>query len=421
MSADRSPSKGEGPMPRGWQALSSTPVSLRALLIGSAIGDFGNGFFRLALPWLVYNLTGSAAALGAMVALSYVPTLFLPFIGRLTDRMSVRRMLLASLVVQFATLAALAILLHQHRLSLYAADAGAFLATGGAIGATAATEVTIQRLTPAPARIAINGLWWMLFNISWYVSPALAGFAIGRFGVGGALVVNAVAVAGMMGPVFLLPRMDPVAPLPAVRGRASLGEPLVALRQARDVFAATVVFGYWTFTWAAVFALQVFLFRHRLHLAAPMVGVVGLVAGIAPVILALTAPYILPRIRVVWLLSMALWVSGTGMVVLALAHNWWTATIAVGLIDAVTAPVGIVVSTLAQRAIPARLFGQVVGWQAVIQSGGTPVASLLAGIAAVAFGAGGAMLAAATLTLCGGLLLPLSPWRRVLEQKPPLR
>ncbi len=419
MSPDRSLSKGEGPPPRGWKALTATPLSLRALLVGSAIGDFGNGFFRLALPWLVYNLTGSAAALGAMVALSYVPTLFLPAIGRLTDRLSVRWVLMVSLLVQLATLVVLALLLHYHHLPLWAADAGAFCAAGGGIGATAATEVAIQRLTPAPARIAVNGLWWMLFNVSWYVSPALAGFAIGRFGVEGALLANAAAVAVMIGPIFWLPRMGPVEPIPPLLRANSLSEPWIALRKARDVLSATIVYGYWTFTWVAVFALQVFVFRHRLHLTAPMVGVVGLVAGIAPMALAFMAPYIVPRIRIVWLLSMALWVSGTGMVVLALAHNWWTATIAVGLIDAVTAPVGIVVSTMAQRAIPTRLYGQVVGWQTVIQSGATPVASLLAGLAAVALGAGGAILAAAGLTLCGGLVLPWSPWRRVLEDRPP--
>lgn len=415
MSSDRSQRPGDGLVPRGWRTLSDTPRNLKALLVGSAIADFGNGFFRLSLPWLVYNLTGSAAALGTLVALTYLPTLLMPWVGRLVDRTAIRTIMVVSLLLQAVVLGVLAMLLHAHRLNLSIVDVGAFFAAGGGLVAWAATEVAVQRLTPEPARVAVNGLWWMLFNISWYVSPALAGFVIGRLGVYPALIINALAVLIMLVPVLALPALRPVSAV-----EATFREPWAALRRARDAFIATIVFGYWNFAWAAVYALQVYLFRHRLHLSAPMVGVVGLLAGVVPTAASLFGPYVVPRIRVVWLLSFSLLLSGCGMVVLALSHNWWTATIAIGLVDGVVAPVGIVVATLSQRAIPSRLYGQVVGWQTLIQAGGLPLASMLAGAAAVMVGAGGALLGAAAFTFAAGVVLPVSPWRQILQHSAPL-
>ncbi|MGC8487222.1 MAG: MFS transporter [Clostridia bacterium] len=415
MSSDESQRSGDGLTPRGWRTLSQTPGSLKALLVGSAIADLGNGFFRLSLPWLVYNLTGSSAALGTLVALTYLPTLLMPWIGRLVDRTAIRLVMVLSLLLQFVTLGALVVLLRMHRLDIPLVDIGALLAGAGGLVAWTSTEVAVQRLTPPVARVAVNGLWWMLFNISWYVSPALAGLVIGRLGIDWALVFNAVAVLVMLVPVIMLPALRPV----AAEG-GPFGEPWRALRSAQDVFIATVVFGYWNFTWAAVYALEVFLFRHRLHLSAPMVGLVGLVAGVFPTVLTVLAPYIVARVQTVWLLSASLLISGCGMLVLAVAHNWWTATLALGLIDGVVAPVGIVVATLSQRSIPSRLYGQVVGWQTFIQGGGSPLASILAGAAAVVVGAGGAIGGAAAFTLAAGVVLPASPWRRILQRSAPL-
>lgn len=408
MQPGKGPGEPRGGRPSGWSTLADSPTALRGFLLGNAVGDLGNGFFRLALPWLVYDLTGSAAALGVLAAVAYAPTLLMPWMGRLVDRTAVRSVLFVSLAVQGMSLATLGVLLNLHRLSLPMVDVGAILATGGGLMSWTATQVVVQRLTPAHARVAVNGFTSMLFNLSWYVSPAVAGLVIGHWGVAWALFVNALAMLTVMVPLFWLPALNPVQDRPT-----SLGAPWRTFTRATSVLVGTLVSGFWNFTWGAVYALQVFFFRHQLHLDAETVGLVGMLAGVGPMVLAVLGPYLVQRLRTIVLLSGTLVLSGLGMLGLALTHNWWEATLAVGAIDGAAAPVGIVVSTLTQRTIPSELYGQVTAWQTLVEGVGVPLAGLLAGAVAVVLGAPATIAAAGVVTLSGGMLLPATGARRV--------
>lgn len=402
---------------RGWSALKDSPRPLRTFLVGNAVSDLGNGFFRLALPWLVYDLTGSAAAMGVLAALQYAPSLMVPWFGRIVDRYSVRRILLTALGVESAAITGLAILLSVHRLTLFMVDAGAMVATTGNLVAWTATQVVVQRMTPAPSRIAVNTFTATLFNLSWYVSPALAGLVIGHWGIAAALFANGIA---------LWVAVVAALPLPPLLGSPITAHTLWrawgALRQATSAATVTLVFGFWNFTWGGVYALQVFFFRHDLHLSPATVGLVGLLAGAAPTLLAGLGPRLVDRLSVLALMMGTLAVSGIGMLGLAASRSWWEATLAVGAIDSAFAPVTVVMTTLTQSAIATEFYGQVSGWQMLVSGIGVPVAGLAAGMVAASIGAPATMAAAGALTLVGSLGLPATPLRRarVPQARPPV-
>jgi len=412
MQPGKSPGETRGAPPTGWRALADSPRALRGFLLGNAVGDLGNGFFRLALPWIVYDLTHSAAAMGVLAALAYVPSLFIPWMGRLVDRTSVRPVLVAAIGLQVVTLGGLGALLTAHAVTLAMVDAAAVLATAGNLLAWAAMQVVVQRLTPAHARLAVNGFTSILFNGSWYLSPALAGLVIGHWGVAAALYCNAAGLVAVLIPVAWLPVLRPVGLEPA-----SLKASWRVFVKAREVVAATGVFGFWGFTWGAVYALEVFFFRHQLNLGATMVGVVGMLAGVVPLALAVLGPYIVARFTLLALLSGSLLLSGLGMMGLAVSHTWYEATLAIGAVDGAASPVGIVVSTLAQQAIPAGWYGQVAAWQMLVETVGVPLASVAAGAAAAAVGAPTAIGLAGMLTVAVGGLIPGTPLTRLLPNR----
>src|SRR3954468_1811368 len=84
----------------GNQQKSPSPLSVRnfrLLWIGEGISLLGDQFYMIALPWLVLQLTGSALALGTVMALASIPrALFLLVGGALVDRFSPRSVMLAS-------------------------------------------------------------------------------------------------------------------------------------------------------------------------------------------------------------------------------------------------------------------------------------------------------------------------------------
>src|SRR3954453_11461227 len=78
------------------------PVALRALAlpnyrrwaVADLVSNVGSWMSTAALGWLVFDLTGSAAALGAVVAVKQAPTLVLGLTGgALADRWDARRVL----------------------------------------------------------------------------------------------------------------------------------------------------------------------------------------------------------------------------------------------------------------------------------------------------------------------------------------
>lgn len=89
----------------------ASPLSVRnfrLLWIGESISLLGDQFYMIALPWLVLQLTGSALALGSVMALAAIPrALFMLIGGALVDRFSPRAVMLAS---NFARLVLVALL-----------------------------------------------------------------------------------------------------------------------------------------------------------------------------------------------------------------------------------------------------------------------------------------------------------------------
>ncbi|MCC7446200.1 MAG: MFS transporter [Anaerolineae bacterium] len=71
--------------------------NLRLLWAGESISLLGDQFYMVALPWLVLQLTGSAIAVGTILAVAGIPrALFMLVGGAFTDRLSPRMLMLLS-------------------------------------------------------------------------------------------------------------------------------------------------------------------------------------------------------------------------------------------------------------------------------------------------------------------------------------
>lgn len=61
---------------------------------GNLVSLFGDRIYLIALPWLVYNLTGSAVAMGTVAAAERLPNLLQPIMGTLVDRIDRKKIML---------------------------------------------------------------------------------------------------------------------------------------------------------------------------------------------------------------------------------------------------------------------------------------------------------------------------------------
>jgi len=100
----------------------ASPLSVRnfrLLWIGESISLLGDQFYMIALPWLVLQITGSALALGTVMALAGIPrALFMLIGGALVDRFSPRAVMIASNLTRFVLVALLAALVFTNQIQL---------------------------------------------------------------------------------------------------------------------------------------------------------------------------------------------------------------------------------------------------------------------------------------------------------------
>jgi MFS family permease len=164
----------------------ASPLSIgnfRLLWIGESISLLGDGFYMIALPWLVLQLTGSALALGTVLALAAIPrALFMLIGGALVDRFSPRAVMFASNFVRLvlvALLSALVLTGSIHMEMLY----GLALAFGlaDAFYFPAQTAI-VPQLLPEDQLQAGNTFVQGTAQLSGFVGPVLAGALIALIG-----------------------------------------------------------------------------------------------------------------------------------------------------------------------------------------------------------------------------------------------
>ena len=148
-------------------------------LLGQAADTIALWMQRLALGWLVWELTGSAAWLGAISFLKFAPTMLLGlFGGVLADRFPRGHIVLAGQAVTVFQSTAMAVLIVTGGINLPILVA-LTLMVGVAVGLSqAASKTVVNELVPradVPAAIALNSV---IFTVSQLVGPAIAGLVL---------------------------------------------------------------------------------------------------------------------------------------------------------------------------------------------------------------------------------------------------
>jgi MFS family permease len=227
-------------LPRSLEALGER--EFRVLFTGQAVSLLGDGMVNVALAFAVLELTGSASALGLVLAARLIPLVgFLLAGGVLADRLPRRAVMLVADLVRFASQGAMAALLiageaHVWQLAALSAVTGS---------ATAFFNPAATGLLPAvvsPGRLQqANALRGLAMAGGQIAGPAVAGILVAGAGAGWALAADAATFAVSAAFLALL-HAPPQAPL-AVRS------PLADLREGWVTFRS--ITWLWTFVAAA--------------------------------------------------------------------------------------------------------------------------------------------------------------------------
>lgn len=380
-------------------------------LVGQAADTIALWMQRLALGWLVWELTGSAAWLGAISFLKFAPTMLLGlFGGVLADRFPRGHIVLAGQAVTVFQATAMAVLIVTGGINLPILVA-LTLMVGVAVGLSqAASKTVVNELVPradVPSAIALNSV---IFNVSQLVGPAIAGIVLVFMGnvacfavVAALFAVNLVVFWTILPHVSAKPRAEAQ---PMLRAIATA----LAFCARHDGIAPLLVLHFvFTFSVRPIIDLLPAFAGGELNDGVDAVSLLTSAVGLGAIA---TGMYLAARRSRPGLFRIVMWsmlVLGLSMLGFALAPDLPIAVIMATLIGAGMAVRAAGVQTLVQLAASEDLRGRVMSLYGLGLNTGAALGGLLVGALADAIGVRHAIAAVALVSL---FVLALTALRR---------
>jgi len=410
--------------------------AFRRFWLGMLISRAGDAFTLVALSWLVLGIAGPAQ-LGVVLMCFGLPRIVSgPVAGRLLDGARPRLLLAADNAARGLLIAAVPVLLWQHRLAV--ADLYGIAVASALLSAV--TEVAESSLVPrlvADGELdAANSLLSANWELAGIAVPAVAGLIVATVGAPLALLLDAGSFAVMTAVCLSLPPLppqaspepagpEPAGPEPAESAQAESAQAGPA--RARDRRGPGILFRY-----PAVLVLTACGFgmlfldgvatvlypqygRTFLHAGPTGYGVLVSAAGAGALLGVLAGPDLSGRLPPSPRLAAVIGAGAALFGSLALAPGLAVAAVLLGLATFAWGPYYVFERTLMQRLVPDQVRSRVAGARMTISSLGFPLGSAAGGMVTGGIGVTGTVLAVAGSGLALGLLPLLAPALRGLS------
>jgi MFS family permease len=229
-------------------AIDLTPLrrsrDFRRLWFGNAISLLGSMLTTVAIPYQVYQLTGSTLAVGLLGIAALVPLLTISFLGgAIADALDRRLLLIVSdvgLAAISGLLVANAALEHPRLWALYGAET---LGTAFYAIQRPAMDALVPRLVgedQIASAAAVQGIYGSFGHVG---GPALGGILIASVGLTATYAVDVVTFTASLVAAMLLPKMPPLEAV-ARPGLSAIAEGFRFVRQKpelKGIFAVDTV------------------------------------------------------------------------------------------------------------------------------------------------------------------------------------
>ncbi|MGE5708512.1 MAG: MFS transporter [Bacteroidota bacterium] len=388
-----------------WRALESR--NYRLFFMGQGLSLIGTWMTFIARSWLIYRLTGSAAALGISGFLSQIPSFFLaPFAGVLIDRVDRRKVLLItqalvmlhSFTLAFLTLTGRIEVWHIYLLSGLQGFANAFdMPTRQAF-----VVDMVERKEDLGNAITLNSA---LVNGARMIGPSIAGFLIAAFGEGVCFLLDGLSYCFVLGAIRMMrlpPRTAPPKETPVLH---DLREGFRYLRQSTCIQSILALLALVSLMGMPYTVLMPIVTREVFGGGPNLLGLLLTVTGAGALV---GLAFLATRTTVLGfgkIIPASAALFGAGLVVFSCSRVLWLSlpfllVIGFGMVVEFASS-----NTLLQTIVDEDKRGRVMSFYTVAFQGMSPFGSLLAGTLATAIGAPRTLLLGGVSCLIGAVLL----------------
>jgi MFS family permease len=256
----------------------------RRYISGQAVSLIGTWMQMAAQAWLVLTLTGSATALGAIVALQTLPVLLLgPYGGVVADRVDKRRLMVALQCLMGVQALVLGLLTVTGIVAVWQIGALALLlGLNNAFENPARQSFMLEMVGEEYLRNAVS-LNSVLVNVARTIGPAVGGILIATVGTGVCFLFNAVSFVPV---VFSLATLDRAALHPSQPTPRAPGQLREGLRYIRGTPALAAPLLMMALVGCLAYEFQVslpFMAHEGLHVGAEGYGFMTAAMGVGAV------------------------------------------------------------------------------------------------------------------------------------------
>ncbi len=360
--------------------------NFRLFLIGQFISLSGTWIQRVAVGWLVLQLSNSAFTVGLVSALGSLPILlFSLYGGVIADRVNRHRLILILQSLMLLEATSLGILQVTGHISVpWVAGLAVFFGTLSAFEVPT-RQAFIVEMTDRDSLMNAIALNSSVFNVSRILGPAIAGVLIASVGLAACFFVNAASYIAVITGLLLM-RLPPY--------RRELGEqPRRAFREGMAYMLGepwprrlVILTGTFSVFGAAFIPMLPVLAREVLKVGASgygtLVSASGVGASAAALFLAAFG-HRLPRRRVLLFSGLMF---GAGLISASFFDSFWLALALLTVAGTAMVGASVLTNTLLQTEAPDQLRGRVMGVYSFLVLGLSPFGAFQAGWVAEHFG-----------------------------------
>jgi MFS family permease len=190
--------------PRTRQPLGDRSFAL--FLAACATSFFGDQFYLVALPWLVLQQTGSVITVSAIMMATAIPRAVLMLLGgAVTDRVSPRKIMMATASSRCFLVAAVGAFLSFHILHVWELYILGFSFGVADAFSSPAAEKLLPSLAPSERLVAANSIFMGTAQLAAITAPVPAGIVIKKLGVAWAFFADAISFLFIIVVLWRLP------------------------------------------------------------------------------------------------------------------------------------------------------------------------------------------------------------------------
>lgn len=359
---------------------------------------------NLSVPYLVYEITGSAAWLGIAAVAANAPAIVAsPLGGVWADRYSKRVVLLSTLTIQVGLALALWGISRADALSL-----ATLLGLSSAMGFASQTNLSayqsfVAEIVP-PRQIApAYRLSAIQFNASRAIGPAIAGYVLAEWGATTAFLINGLAYLPLA-LVLCFVRPRPLARGPAKSILAELAEGARVSFQDRRLRLALAIVSLSSVFGMSVQALMAGIAKDVFHVDERGLGLLVSSIGVSAVVTAVAAVWLADGMKRSTMVRIGLVVYGLGLGVVAATDVFVLGLLGFAITGFAHVLVNVSVTTAIQVHVPEALRGRVTSLQLMGIIVSMPIGAQLGGLLGEHVGL------SAVVGLYGAALVAFAAW-----------